>query len=443
MLTTILSAYIWTQLHAERGVNLAASAAAHVQRQYINAFRIPQPSLNGPIAADSPNTALRLMHLYQSPDAPSKELYFACSQVRTDVTVFSIDRTMEDEETPLPTEADLEQKLEEVQPWIERFIAFEPTSHVDFLTSTHPFSQRLSNDDPRRNLVGSFRRSFVVVRADAIRLSAQGRHDEAGQRLLAILRVTRAFTAPDVQLTHALTAAAVQSSTRPLTEVLFATRPAAQLSDHLRAALLAELNAMNAADPALVREYWKHHVQEWLAFLDSETQNSQMTPRLTLALTESLVGEKWATELGRSLFSKHAFPAARSVLDSDLWDDAIDVQQQLESLTPKEIRHQLTLARSLFEQFNAAWSSDDPLTNFKPLTAQTTEGGQLLSMILGPPASLHRSAKSAAEARQRMIDLLNGAEPDPGDVKRSAARRANRAKQVPAPAPSQSTAAPD
>lgn len=344
------------------------------------------PAFTDPIVPDSPNAAARYLWLFPRVDERLRTL---AGHLRTQELVFAFDA----QQGAPGTAEDLRATLIEQQEWIRALIEAARMERFDLRYSPDEIASN-PPDDAREVFLSGCISAIRILRADAIRLWIDGKHEEAGDRLAGALGVALhcgRLPGPMVnQMGSATLLALVYRTALPMLaegQPLFP--PAA------RGKILGLLNRIDQQDPANRRAGWMAYQRQARSFAWQQLADGKVGAPLIFVLRMIK-----RMDVGAAVFRDDGADVDAAVKKIE------EEVAKLDALTNEELAAQLKRIDDLAARIKAVWEDADAGEKIKAMEEEwKSDASGLSTYVLGFPREAQQewqdSVRHVAELRSR------------------------------------------
>jgi len=326
------------------------------------------PAFIDPISPDSPNAAARYLWLSDRMDAPLADL---AGWLPGDKLEFAFDPEFE---TP-GTINDLRTKLIEQQAWITSLVEVTKLPKFD-LAYASGFDAFMPQKDARRSVLKNVRKAARILRADAVRLCLDGKHSEAGDRLIAMFGLVVHFSNLPSPMINQLVAKSLLGLAHGTSVAILADGQPA-LADQQRVQLIAMLDRLQPKDPVRRREGWEEYRKACRKFAGEQLEGGEVGHPLVVMLTMHWGGERAMSRVFDGIL-KGAHPTPKP----DDKETLAEAESYSSLLTHEALTAQLKRIDDLTERIKAVWEDADAPQKIKTMEAEFAEDATGLSKLV-------------------------------------------------------------
>ncbi len=356
-------------------------------QQLMNESRPRHPALPGEPAADSDNAALRYLWLFKQLDVELVKLVVVLDSSKSEFEV--------GEASDGITTAMIHDSLAAHQDWIEAVIKATQLKECRFGWSPN-IRAVLDTGDPRKAILTSTRRTRDVLLADARRLVADNKPDDAARRLAAAINLSRQIIEEPGPLINQLVGENLLRSSSEIAATL-----APKLTNNGRAEVLTSLSRLNKSDPSGLRRAWERYRTQAIAFVDQELSRNTVGPELQKELAESVAIRGAVEGLFDNLLKGGGLKPTPQK-QRELFQQGVELA--LKGHDVEELKKLASRAKELGDSLSQRWANADADDDFKKASGEIdADESCLLSIALGFPKLFRRDAKQTSDQVSQAI----------------------------------------
>lgn len=357
--------------------------------------RPEHPVFDDAVGADSANAAGRYLWLFQRADTKLLDL---AGWVDGDKLAFEFHA---DAEAP-GTVDDLRRMLIAQQEWIESIIQAAKMERFD-LKYTLGYEPRSPEGDVRGGVLGNARKASRVLRADAVRLWVDGKHDAAAERLVAMFGLAEQFARLPSPMINQLVARSLFGYAHPTARLMLEDQQ--QFPESKRRDIARILDRVKQDDPTNRRAGWHEYRADALGFVESQLKNGEVGAPLLAVLAQHKGIEIAVGSLFRGVASDPG--GSKNKIDPKAKRAAEEAAEELAGLTHAELSKRLETIKKQMAELDRVWEHDDAMERIRAIDTQIHEDETgLPNVVLAFPRQVYRdwneSVKWMTEIRESL-----------------------------------------